>query len=166
MPANVMKEVLSQYHPQAFKVDQNAPMVGNETITIPSNGLITPIIRFRVPRKANWFVDAFPLIFMKLRNASNVELPKTAKIHVGFKHPVESAPTWVSNDSYAPWGNVPYANQFDANFQALLHLSLKSGYRLEEDTEIWLGVSQNSGSSFTISWANCDFMFEIKQTLV
>lgn len=167
MMPNKMIETLTQYHPQAYRVTENAPMNGSETITIPSTGVVTPIIRFRVPRKANWLVNAFPMLLMKLRDASNNELPRTAKIFIGFKHSVQAVPTWkTEGDSYAPWLNVSFANQYDKNFQARLHLSLGSNIALDEDAEIWFGVSQNSGSSFTLDWSKCDFLFDIYQILV
>lgn len=162
----LMKETLSQYHPQAYRVDQNTVMTGSETVSIPATGIVTPIIRFRVPRKANWLINSLPLILMKLKDASGNELPRTAKIYIGFKHAVQSAPVWKSEDTYAAWQSVAFANQFDVNFQKKLHLSLTAKIALDEDAEIWFGVSQNSGSSFTIDWSKCDFLFDIYQMLV
>lgn len=163
--SNVMVETLTQTHPQAYRVDANQPMAGTETVTIPATGIITPVIRFRVPRKAQWLIDILPLLIMKLKNSSGTELPRTAKIHLGFKHPVDSAPIWVVDVSYAPWSNVSLTSQYDVNYQDLLRLPLRKGYALDEDTEIWFGVSIGSGSSFTLSWAHSDFIFDIKQVL-
>ena len=159
-----VKVTLNQYHTQAYRVTENVQMTGNETITIPSQqNTITPIIRFRVPRKAIWTIVARPLILMKLRDSSGNELPRTAQIHVGFKHPTQPAPTWYTIDSYSPWARVSLTDQKNVQFQHELKLSLPKAYSLDEDYEIWFGVSQNSGSSFTLSWAHSDFDFDIYQ---
>lgn len=163
---NLMIETLNQYHAQAYRVDSNMRMDGTETIIIPSSGIVTPIIRFRVPRKAQWLIDALPLLIMKLRNTSGVELPRTSKIHIGFKHPVQASPVWVSDAAYSAWNNVALEDQYDVNFQAMLKLPLVNGYLLNEDNEIWFGVSQSSGTSFTLSWGASDFAFDVKQALL
>lgn len=159
-----IKVTLNQYHTQAYRVDENVQMNGTETVTIPSvKNVIAPIIRFRVPRKAIWTIVARALILMKLRNASGQELPRTAQIHVGFKHPTQPVPTWYTIDSYSSWARVSLNDQKNIQFQHELRLSLPKAYSLDEDYEIWFGVSQNSGADFVLSWAHSDFDFDIYQ---
>jgi len=163
--ADPIKVTLSQYHTQAYKVDQDVKMSGNEAVTIPSlPNVITPIIRFRVPRKAFWTILSRTLVIMKLRDSAGNELPRTAKIHVGFKHPTLPAPTWFTVDSYSPWALVSLANQKNIQYQNDLRLSIPKSYTLDEDYEIWFGISQTSGTNFVLSWADSDFEFDIYET--
>ena len=163
--ANAIQPVIVTLTPTseyAYQVDSKTQMQGDETIAVPSTSTqTTGVIRFIVPRKSDWIVRANSLLIAKFHDDSDAEFPRTTQIHVGFKHPANPVINWICTNSYAPWRGTSEDNQRNQNYQAGLVLAIPKNYRLAGDMEIWFGLSQNSGSSVTLDWANSVFELDV-----
>lgn len=163
--ANLLQPVIITLTPTseyAYKVDSASQAAGDETVAVPSTSTqITGVIRFIVPRKSDWIVRANSILIAKFKDDSNNEFPRTTQLYIGFKHPANPVIKWESTNSYSPWRGTSLDNQRNQNYQSGLKVAIPKNYRLSGDMELWVGLTQASGSSVTLDWSNSAFEFDV-----